>query len=151
MVKNVNFYNNVYIIIILFILDRISKIWAIKHLILQTKKHIFLIFNLFYIKNFGIAFNLLEYYAKYYQYILIIINIIITCILIYYIYKKNPYNIEYLYILNGAIGNILDRIYYGFIIDFIDISIQNNHIIIFNISDISIMIGILIFIINKII
>lgn len=151
MVKNVNLYNNLCIIIILFVLDRISKLWVIKHLILQKKKHIFLLFNLFYIKNYGISFNLLEYYVQYYPYIFIIINIIITFILIYYIYKKNPYNIEYLYILNGAISNILDRIYYGFVIDFIDISIKENHIIIFNISDISIMIGILIFIINKII
>ena len=50
-------------------------------------------------------------------------------------------------IIGGAFGNLFDRVYYGSVIDFIDISIKNFHWFIFNVADIFISIGILILII----
>ena len=72
-----------------------------------------------------------------------LLSIIFTIILIYLIFRKNTLNISELYsysiILGGTIGNGIDRIFKGFVVDFINLNIINFPV--FNIADISINIG----------
>ena len=101
-------------------------------------------FSIDYVKNYGAAFNLLNGNRIF----LSIVSAIITFILIYFILiKKNIMNLDllsYSFILGGTVGNGIDRITKGYVIDFINLNFIDFPV--FNIADISINIG-LIFII----
>ena len=107
-----------------------------------------ILFSIDYVKNYGAAFNILSGSRVF----LSTISTIITLFLIYTIlYKKNISNLDlcsYSFILGGTIGNGIDRITKGYVIDFINLNFINFPV--FNIADISINIG-LIFIIYTLI
>ena len=99
----------------------------------------FLLFQLDFVKNYGAAFNIFSGNRLF----LSSISIIFTILLIYLILKKNTLNsldlYSYSFILGGTIGNGVDRILRGYVIDFINLNIINFPV--FNIADISINIG----------
>ena len=99
----------------------------------------FILFRLDLVKNYGAAFNILSGSRIF----LSLISIIFSLILIYLILiKKSSTLVElysYSFILGGTIGNGLDRIFKGFVVDFINLNIINFPV--FNIADISINIG----------
>jgi len=99
----------------------------------------FLLFRLGFVKNYGAAFNLFSGSRIF----LSLISIIFSILLIYLILRKNTLNsldlFSYSFILGGTIGNGVDRILKGFVIDFIELNIINFPV--FNIADLSINIG----------
>ena len=107
-----------------------------------------LLFSIDYVKNYGAAFNIFNGNRIF----LSSLSTIITLLLIYFIlYKKNLSNLDlfsYSFILAGTIGNGIDRITNGYVIDFINLNFIDFPV--FNIADISINIG-LIFIIYALI
>ena len=107
-----------------------------------------ILFNIDYVKNFGAAFNLLSGSRIF----LSTVSTLISIILIYFMLnKKNISDLDllgYSFILGGTIGNGIDRITKGYVIDFVNLNFINFPV--FNIADISINIG-LIFIIYAII
>ena len=99
----------------------------------------FILFKLDFVKNYGEAFNIFSGSRIF----LSLISIFFSILLIYLICKKNTLNLyelySYSFILGGTIGNGIDRIFNGFVIDFINLNIINFPV--FNIADISINIG----------
>ena len=99
----------------------------------------FLLFKLDFVKNYGAAFNVFSGSRIF----LSLISILFSILLIYLIFRKNTLNsfdlYSYSFILGGTIGNGIDRIYKGFVVDFINLNIINFPV--FNIADISINIG----------
>jgi len=99
----------------------------------------FLLFRLDFVKNYGAAFNIFSGSRVF----LSLTSIFFSILLIYLIFRKNTLNLfdlySYSFILGGTIGNGIDRIYKGFVIDFINLNIINFPV--FNIADISINIG----------
>jgi len=99
----------------------------------------FLLFRLDFVKNYGAAFNIFSGSRIF----LSLISILFSILLIYLIFRKNTLNsfdlYSYSFILGGTIGNGIDRIYKGFVVDFINLNIINFPV--FNIADISINIG----------
>ena len=114
-----------------------------KHLMFYNKKLFinkdFLLFKLDFVKNYGAAFNIFSGSRIF----LSLISIFFSILLIYLICKKNTLNLyelySYSFILGGTIGNGIDRVYKGFVVDFINLNIINFPV--FNIADISINIG----------
>ena len=114
-----------------------------KYLMFHNKKLFinkdFLLFKLDFVKNYGAAFNIFSGSRIF----LSLISILFSIILIYLIFRKNTLNscdlYSYSFILGGTIGNGIDRIYKGFVVDFINLNIINFPV--FNIADISINIG----------
>ena len=114
-----------------------------KYLIFYNKKLFinkdFLLFKLDFVKNYGAAFNIFSGSRIF----LSLISILFSIILIYLIFRKNTLNsfdlYSYSFILGGTFGNGIDRIYKGFVVDFINLNIINFPV--FNIADISINIG----------
>ena len=106
----------------------------------------FLLFKLDFVKNYGAAFNIFSGNRIF----LSLISILFSILLIYLILRKNTLNsldlYSYSFILGGTIGNGIDRIYKGFVIDFINLNIINFPV--FNIADISINIGFIILLYN---
>ena len=121
-----------------------------KYLMLNNKKLFinkdFLFFKLDFVKNYGAAFNIFSGS----RIILSLISIFFSILLIYLIFRKNTLNLfdlySYSFILGGTIGNGIDRIYRGFVVDFINLNIINFPV--FNIADISINIGFIILLYN---
>ncbi|CAL4319485.1 Lipoprotein signal peptidase [Buchnera aphidicola (Thelaxes suberi)] len=143
------------IVFIIIICDVITKIWIINHFNLYEKKKIFYFLNFLYIKNYGSALGLISNYEEWQSYLLSIVNLCIIIKIIKLIHtailnKTYKNNILYCLILGGAISNVLNRIYFGYIIDFIDIDIKKLHCPTFNIADTSIFLGICILILRSI-
>ena len=114
-----------------------------KYLMFYNKKLFinkdFILFKLDFVKNYGAAFNIFSGSRIF----LSLISILFSILLIYLIFRKNTLNYfdlySYSFILGGTIGNGIDRIFKGFVIDFINLNIINFPV--FNIADISINIG----------
>ena len=114
-----------------------------KYLIIYNNKKLidknFLIFKLDFVKNYGAAFNIFSGNRIF----LSCISIFFSLLLTYLIIKKNSLNqldlLSYSFILGGTIGNGMDRIIRGYVIDFINLNIISFPV--FNIADISINIG----------
>lgn len=134
------------LILIIFLFDRISKIYVIY---LDNKLFGSEIFssnflNIYLIWNEGIAFGLFSFNEKiFYNILTIIILIIILIIFIMTIKSHGFKKYSLLMILGGALGNVFDRLYYKAVPDFIDFHIGNFHWFIFNLADIFITIGII--------
>ena len=132
------------IVLILFF-DQLSKIFIINYF--QTNNSIiyftsFLNFELIW--NEGIAFGLLSFEnSKVYNFISIII-LLVVLIILFVIYKTKNYTVYfYSMIIGGALGNLIDRVRYSSVPDFIDFHIGEFHWFIFNIADIFISIGVI--------
>ena len=124
--------------IFIIIIDQFTK-----YLIFYNYKTVinkdYLLFRLDFVKNYGAAFNIFSGNRIFLSCISIIFSILLT----YLILRKNTINkydlYSYSFILGGTIGNGMDRILRGFVIDFINLNIINFPV--FNIADISINIG----------
>lgn len=134
------------IIIFIIVIDVYSKHWITNNIKLYEAQKICSILNFFHIHNYGAAFSFLSNQGGWQRWFLSIISSFIILILIKGIMKsdktKIKKNIFYCLIIAGAIGNLIDRIFYGFVIDFIDFHINNWHFATFNIADSSIFVGI---------
>ena len=136
---------DLFTVIIIFSLDRISKFYVIsqseKNLSYDLFESKFLNINLVW--NEGIAFGLLSF-DKDHLYNLLTILIIALIIIIFFMILKNIGFKKYslLMVLGGALGNLYDRIYFKAVPDFIDFHIGNFHWFIFNVSDIFITLGV---------
>ena len=147
-IKNLgkNFFINLSLVLLIFLLDRFSKIYVIyldkKFLGSEIFSSKFL--NITLIWNEGIAFGLLSFDRMYFYNILtLIIGIIILVLIIMAINSNGLKRYSLSVIIGGAIGNLLDRIVFSAVPDFIDFHIGNFHWFIFNVSDIFITLGII--------
>lgn len=134
--KKISLYSFLFLLI-----DQISKILV--RMYLNLYNDIILIPNflsLIHVKNDGAAFSILEGKTIFF----IIITIIVLIGIIYYIKNKNFKKIDYIIygmLIGGIIGNLIDRIIYGNVTDFISFTIFNKPMPIFNLADTFICIG----------
>ena len=121
------------IIIIGFILDRITKIYATNNFIKNPYQGA--LFNFTYLENRGAAFGILQ--DRRILFLILTIAVVIGLVA-YFIktYKTNHklLNIAYAMIISGAIGNFYDRLFQGYVVDFIEFAFFDFPI--FNIADI---------------
>ena len=158
LIKLKEFKNNFYkreniffltIILLIFIFDKIKKLKILNNF-RESSYYINDYINLELIWNTGIGFGLLSSSSiLIYHSISIIIGIIIFAMLIVLIrseqlMEKTIFSI----IIGGACGNIYDRLIYNAVPDFIDVHYQNFHWFVFNIADIFISLGIILFLIK---
>ena len=148
------FYINSLIILSIFLLDRLSKLYVIYLDKLNSGSEIFKskFLNIYLIWNEGIAFGLLSFNQDTFYNFLTLFILMIIFIILYMITKSSGLKkYSLLMILGGALGNVLDRIIYKAVPDFIDFHVGNFHWFIFNVSDIFISIGVIIIVILEII
>lgn len=137
---------SIFIITICFLTDRISKIYILNYFIQNNLSDLYInpYLNLILLWNKGIAFGLLESESFFYNFLSILIFMIIVFI-IYLIFKSDrKFEIVcFSMISGGAIGNFIDRLYYNAVPDFIDINYKGFHWFTFNVADIWITLGII--------
>tara|TARA_B100000795_G_scaffold250528_1_gene218793 strand:- start:1503 stop:1994 length:492 start_codon:yes stop_codon:yes gene_type:complete len=133
------------LISIVFFLDRISKIYIINLVEVESNLDIYIneYLNLYLIWNKGIAFGIFSSDKNlFYNSITILIFFITTGILIWMIRIKGYTQIFLGLIIGGSLSNLFDRIYYGAVPDFIDFHIKSFHWFVFNVADIFITTGV---------
>ena len=129
-------------VILLVVLDQASKIYLT--LVNKTSpidlEVIRGFFRITYTCNDGAAFSILKGKRVFF----IIMTIVVVFLIVYYLLKNKVYWVEkysLLLIISGAIGNLIDRIMYGYVIDFLDFIIFGYDFPVFNIADSFITIG----------
>ena len=155
-VKNFNksLLINISLTLLIFLIDRISKIYVINLNKNFSGSEIFSskFLNIYLIWNEGIAFGLFSSNENNIYNILTLL-IIFVIIIIFYMITKSQGLQKYslLMILGGALGNVFDRILYKSVPDFIDFHINEFHWFIFNVADIFITIGVICMILTELI
>ena len=125
-----NFFINLFMIIAIFSLDRISKLYIILKTETNLSSNLFSskFLNINLIWNEGIAFGLLSYNENFiYNSITVIIFIVIIILLIMLLNAERLNRIALLMIIGGAFGNLFDRIYYSAVPDFLDFYFKDYH------------------------
>ena len=149
MIKNnlKKFVFNFLIVLSIFLIDRLSKIYIINLAKLETILDIYITpyLNFYLIWNQGISFGLFPFEDSLsYGIVSIIISIAIVIIIIMAVKENSKFKkYSLLLILGGALGNLYDRIRFSAVPDFIDIHILNFHWFIFNVADIFISVGVI--------
>jgi len=144
---------NFIIVSVIFLTDRISKIYILNIAQAEGVVDVYLTtyLNFYLIWNKGIAFGLLSFEENYvYNIISLIITLISIVILVMIIKNVGLKKYALIFILGGSLGNLFDRVYYSAVPDFIDLHINSFHWFIFNIADIFITIGVICLIYDEI-
>ncbi len=150
-----NLFNNkfnltlFFLFLTLVILDQVTKALVINFFNLYDSIVLLPIVNLTFVVNYGFAFGLLNNPSLNQ----ILVSLVILAIIIYFLYlliktQDKIFQLTLTLILAGALGNFIDRIFRGFVIDFIDIYIGKYHWPAFNIADSCITVGFVVLMIN---
>ena len=128
-----------------FILDLLTKYIVTQNFELYESVNILPIFNLTYARNTGAAFSFLADHSGWQKYFFIVLAIVISAVLVYFLKKNSAsqklQNSAYALIIGGALANMVDRAYNGFVVDFFDFYWQDWHYPVFNVADVAICIG----------
>lgn len=132
------------IILISLLLDQLVKFVVITNMNLFDSINIIdNFFNITYVRNNGAAWSILSGNT-----LLLIFISLIALVLIYYYFIKDKKltkleNISYSLLIGGTIGNLIDRIFRGYVIDYFDFKIFGYNFPVFNLADICIVVGII--------
>ena len=123
--------------------DQCSKLWVVRNISFAGTKKIWPWLNFSLVYNNGAAFGLLADSSGWQRWFLIVITLVVSSYIIYWgvksIYRVEKYGLALIF--GGAIGNLLDRLQLGVVVDFIDVHWQNWHWYTFNVADSCICIG----------
>ena len=137
------------IIFSIFLIDQFSKYYIIDIFKFQNEAiYLTSFLNLQLIWNDGIAFGLLSFENDLYYNSITFLIVLVILILLLLIRNHDQYSYFYSIIIGGALGNFFDRILYKAVPDLVDLHYNNFHWFTFNVADIFITIGILVFIIR---
>ena len=134
------------IVIFIFILDRISKLYILNSVEINNEVNIYIFsfLKLYLIWNKGIAFGLFSFEQNFFYNFITILIIVINLVILIMIIKSNGIKSYFLmFILGGSSGNLFDRLYYSAVPDFIDFHINDFHWFIFNVADVFISVGVI--------
>lgn len=134
-------------VIVVVALDQITKAAIVaKFFIHESYPIIDGFFNLVYVMNPGAAFGFLANTSAIFRYIFFIgITALVILLIIYYILKSKSQNmftvVSLTLIFAGAVGNLIDRVRFGAVVDFLDFYIRSWHWPAFNVADSAISLG----------
>lgn len=135
-----------WISVLVFVIDLATKFVVTQNLELYESIAVFPLFNLTYVRNYGAAFSFLADHDGWQRYFFILLSCVISLILIYFLYRNNAQqrlvNSSYALVIGGALGNMVDRAYNGFVVDFFDFYWDIYHYPVFNVADIAICLGV---------
>ncbi len=129
-----------------FMIDQITKAWAVKTLRFDGDKAVIPGFlNFAYAQNTGVAFSMFDDHGDAGRWGLSVVALLAAALVLYFFWRT-PRNDDRIMgalalLLAGIVGNVVDRVRLGFVIDFIDVQFGNWHYPTFNIADAAICIG----------
>jgi len=124
------------------VVDQATKLYVLANFKLHESVNVFPFFNFTYAQNKGAAFSFLSDAGGWQRWFFTIIAVSISGVLIYWLRTVHKSQkilcIAYSLVLSGAIGNLIDRMSYGFVVDFLDVYYKSHHWPIFNVADMAI-------------
>jgi len=137
------------LIILLVVLDQISKILISSYLSLGESLNLLPFLNFTLIHNEGIAFSIFDEGGYIGRWFLVIAISGILAYLLFLIYKKTPEHklelMSLILIISGGLGNLVDRAFLGYVVDFVHVFYQNYSFYVFNMADSYITVGIILY------
>jgi len=137
------------LIILLVVLDQISKILISSNLALGESLNLLPFLNFTLIHNTGIAFSFFDEGGNISRWLLVLTVSGILAYLLLLIYKKTPKNrlelMSLILIISGGLGNLVDRAFLGYVVDFVHVFYQNYSFYVFNLADSYITVGIILY------
>jgi signal peptidase II len=129
------------------LLDQVSKYLALEHLIFKVPVKITSFFNLYLDHNFGAAFSFLAGAAGwqlwFFSGIAVVVSVWIIAYFLRHTHISRCWGWGLSFILGGALGNFIDRLIHGYVIDFISWHINNYYWPTFNIADSAVFVGVI--------
>ena len=148
-----SFFQFLAIFILLIIIDQSTKVYIAKIMMKNNFETIrlFSFLNITFVRNTGISFGLFSDGGLIGRYFFTSFSMIVGSLLfiISIFNKEKLVQVSLIFISSGAIGNAVDRIYFGGVIDFIDFFIYNFHWPAFNFADIFITVGVFLLLIES--
>lgn len=131
--------------ILVLIADQLSKIYVIKNFALGESVNLLPVFSFTYARNYGAAFSFLGDAGGWQRWLFTAIAIVVTIGISIWLARlskgQTKLALALTCIVAGAIGNLIDRSLYGYVVDFLHVFYQDWHYPIFNIADCAICIG----------
>ncbi|MDG2915939.1 signal peptidase II [Bisgaard Taxon 10/6] len=131
---------------VIFFIDLLTKYIVTQNFELYESVNVLPIFNLTYARNTGAAFSFLAEHGGWQKYFFIVLALVISAVLVYLLRKNSAQqklqNSAYALIIGGALANMADRAYNGFVVDFFDFFWREWHYPVFNVADIAICVGV---------
>ena len=131
--------------LLLFAVDYITKAVVVANMKLYESIEILPIFNFTYMHNYGAAFSFLSDAGGWQRWFFSSIAVVISVLLTYWLKKLPAKNWvlcgAYSMVIGGAIGNLVDRLVHGYVVDFLHFYYQDWHYPAFNVADIAIVCG----------
>ena len=131
--------------LLLFAIDYLTKAIVLEKMFLGESIQLLPFFNFTYMHNYGAAFSFLSEAGGWQRYFLSSVAIIISILLIFWLRKLPANNLvlcgAYSMVLGGAVGNLVDRLQHGYVIDFLHFYYENWHYPAFNVADMAIVCG----------
>lgn len=136
------------------ILDQLSKWLAVQSLTLYQAVPVFPGFNLTLMHNTGAAFSFLSEAGGWQRWFFIVLAIGISIFIVFWLKSLRAEQrwlpLALAFVLGGAIGNVIDRIYLGYVVDFIEVYYSKYYWPAFNVADSAITVGAIMLIIDAI-
>ena len=137
------------LIILLIVLDQISKVLISSNLALGESLNLLPFLNFTLIHNTGIAFSLFDEGGNISRWLLVTVVSAIVAYLLFLMYEKTPKNrlelMSLILIISGGLGNLVDRAFLGYVVDFIHVFYQDYSFYVFNLADSYITVGIILY------
>jgi len=129
----------------LVLVDQVSKYWATSNLLPYNPQPVFPMLNFTLAYNTGAAFSFLSGAGDWHRWFFAGFSLLMSTVLVIWMLRSSlQARLQLLalsLILGGALGNLVDRVYLGYVIDFIDVYYENYHWPIFNLADSAICLG----------
>jgi signal peptidase II len=140
------------IALVVVLLDQVTKIAMSERLLYGQSEPVTTYFNLVMVYNKGAAFSFLSDQPGWQRYFFTGVSVIAS-VFILWMLKRNPDQRLFCWalalILGGAIGNLIDRVVYGHVIDFLDFHVHGWHWPAFNVADSAITVGAILFVLDE--
>ena len=134
-----------WLVLLLLVADQLSKVWVIQNFSLGESVSLLPVFNFTYARNYGAAFSFLGDAGGWQRWFFTLIAVVVSIVLAVWLSRlaktQLKLSLALSLIISGAIGNLIDRSLYGYVVDFLHVFYQNWHYPIFNIADCAISIG----------
>lgn len=135
----------IWIAVLALILDQWTKQAVVDSMTLYQSIQVTSFFNLTYVHNYGAAFSFLSDQGGWQRWFFTVIALGVSAMILWWLKQTKREQVllpvAFAFILGGALGNVLDRMMYGYVIDFLDFYYQQWHWPAFNIADSAIFIG----------
>ncbi|MCE9678007.1 signal peptidase II [Shewanella sp. AS1] len=134
-----------WVVVAVFLIDQLSKQWVLANFELYESVRLLPVFNFTYVRNYGAAFSFLSDAGGWQRWLFTFVAVGFSALLTVWLRKQSHslwrLNLAYTLVIGGALGNLIDRLQHGFVVDFLDFYWNTSHFPAFNIADSAICVG----------